>query len=96
MEEKTKLKPSPLGNKVLIQPLEFTEKQTGRAYIPETEKEEKRKSEKGKIVAVGKDYDGELKKGEIIFYDKFGGEYFNINGKEYYAVRPDDIFVVLR
>jgi len=86
----------PTGNKILIEPVDETVDVKGKAYAPETEKEERKKSSKGKIVAVGVDYEGELKKGEVIFYDKFGGEYFVIESKEYYCVRPDDVFVVIR
>ena len=90
------LKPIPLQSKLLIEPLDDAINKGGKAYAPETEKEDRKKSSQGKIVAVGSEYKGELKKGDIVFYDKFGGEYFVIDGKEFYAVREDDVFVVLR
>lgn len=90
------MKPIPLQSKILIEPVDEVSEVKGKAYIPETEKEERKKSSKGKVVAVGKDYDGELKKGDLCYFDKFGGEYFIINGKEFYAIRPDDVYVVLR
>ena len=88
--------PIPLQTKILILPLETLTKQQGRAYVPETEREEKKKSEKGKIVALGADYQGILKKDDIVFFDKFGAEYFVINSVEYYSVLPDSIYVVLK
>lgn len=96
MKSKTLQTPIPLMDKILIKPLETLTKQVGRAYVPETEKSESKKSEKGEVVALGPEYKGDLKKREIIFFDKFGGEYFIINNIEYYAVSPDCIYVVLR
>ena len=96
MKKAVKQIPVPLQNKVLILPLETLTKQTGRAYAPETEKEDKKKSEKGKIIELGKEYSGELKRNDIVFFDKFSGEYFVINSQEYYCVIPESVFVVLK
>lgn len=90
------MKPIPLQSKILIEPADDVAEVKGKAYVPETEKEERKKSYKGKVVGLGKDYEGELKKGDLCYFDKFGGEYFIINGKEYYAIRQDDVFVVLK
>ena len=89
------MKPQPLQNKILIEPADDIAEVKGKAYVPETEREERKKSSKGKVVAVGKDYEGELKKGDITYFDKFAGEYFIIEGKEFYCLRPDDVFVRL-
>lgn len=86
----------PLQSKILIEPVDEVSEVKGKAYIPETEREERKKSSKGKVIAVGNEYEGELKKGDLCYFDKFAGEYFIINGKEFYAIRQDDIFVVLR
>ena len=60
------LKPIPLQSKLLIEPLDDAINKGGKAYAPETEKEDRKKSSQGKIVAVGSEYKGELKKGDIV------------------------------
>ena len=87
----------PLGSKILIEPVDEAIKKGGKAFMPETEsKEERKKSSQGKVIAVGSEYQGELKRGDRIYYDRFAGEYFIIEDKEFYAVRAEDVFVVLR
>ena len=89
--------PVPLQNKVLICPTDEAINKGGKAFIPETEtRDERKKSSQGKVVALGSEYLGELKKGDDIFFDKFSGEYFVINNVEYYAVLPESVYVVLR
>lgn len=91
------MKPIPLQNKILISPVDEAIKAGGKAFIPDTEtKEDRKKSSKGKIVATGKEYEGELRKNDSVYYDRFAGEYFIIEGTEFYAVNPESVFVVLK
>lgn len=85
----------PIADKILILPMETLQKTKGKALLPETEKEEKKKPSQGKIIAVGPDYKGQLKKGDIILFDKYGPEYFTVDGKEYAATIEDNIYIKL-
>ncbi len=85
----------PLGNKILCEAVEETKKERP-SFRPETERDDKKKSERGRVVAIGDECKLKLKKGDIVYYQKFGPEYFKINDKEYACGIEDDFFVVLK
>jgi chaperonin GroES len=90
----------PLGDRVLVQPVEAEEVKKGGIIIPDTAKE---KPQEGKIVAVGagkRDDNGKLipmdvKKGDRVLYSKYGGTEIKIEGKEYLIMREDDILGII-
>jgi chaperonin GroES len=90
----------PLGDRVLVQPVEQEEVKKGGIIIPDTAKE---KPQEGKIVAVGagkRDDNGKLipldvKKGDRVLFSKYGGTEIKIDGKDYLIMREDDILGVL-
>ncbi|MEI8063923.1 MAG: co-chaperone GroES [Verrucomicrobiota bacterium] len=89
----------PLGDRVLVQPIEQDEVKKGGIIIPDTAKE---KPQEGKIVAVGpgKHEDGKLvpmnvKKGDRVLYSKYGGTEIKIDGKECLIMREDDILGII-
>ncbi len=90
----------PLGDRVLVQPVEQEEVKKGGIIIPDTAKE---KPQEGKIVAVGpgkKDDAGkvialDVKKGDRVLYSKYGGTEIKVEGKDYLIMREDDILGVL-
>ena len=90
----------PLGDRVLVQPVEAEEVKKGGIIIPDTAKE---KPQEGKIVAVGagkRDDNGKLipmdvKKGDRVLYSKYGGTEIKVDGKEYLIMREDDILAVV-
>jgi chaperonin GroES len=95
MTTKTVFKP--LGNRIVIEPLEGDEQlSSGGIYIPDTAKE---KPQDGTIVAVGPGRltdDGqrvpmEVAVGDIVVYSKYAGTEYKENGIEYLIVREDDI-----
>ncbi len=93
------LKIKPLGNNVLIQPLEREEKLPSGLVIPDTAKE---KPQEGKVVAIGpgKYEDGHLikptvKVGNVVLFKRFGGDELKIEGKDYLMVEADDILAVI-
>lgn len=93
------LKIKPLGNNVLVQPLEREEKLPSGLVIPDTAKE---KPQEGKVVAVGpgKYEDGHLikptvKVGNVVLFKRFGGDELKIKGKGYLMVEADDILAVI-
>ena len=89
----------PLGDRVLVLPIEQDEVKKGGIIIPDSAKE---KPQEGKIVAVGagKHEDGKLvsmtvKKGDRVLYSKYGGTEIKIDGKECLIMREDDILGII-
>ena len=90
----------PLGDRVLVQPIEQEETKKGGIIIPDTAKE---KPQEGKVVALGtgkRDEDGklipfEVKKGDRVLISKYGGTEIKIDGKDYLIMREDDILGVI-
>jgi len=90
----------PLGDRVLVQPVEDQEVKKGGIIIPDTAKE---KPQEGKIVAVGtgkRDEHGkvipfEVKKGDRVLISKYGGTEIKIDGKDYLIMREDDVLGVI-
>jgi len=87
----------PLGNRVVIEPMESDEQiSAGGIYIPDTAKE---KPQEGTIVAVGPgklNEDGsrsklEVSVGDIVVYSKYAGTEYKQGDTEYLIVREDDI-----
>ena len=97
MTTKTSIKFQPLGNRVVIRPLENDEEvSAGGIYIPDTAKE---KPQEGEIVAVGPGRLGddgkrvpmEVKAGDKVIYSKYAGTEYKEGDQEYLIVREDDI-----
>ncbi len=90
----------PLGDRVLVQPVEEQEVKKGGIIIPDTAKE---KPQEGKIIAVGtgkRDEQGklipfEVKKGDRVLISKYGGTEIKIDGKDYLIMREDDVLGVI-
>lgn len=96
----SKMKLRPLGDRVVVEPLEAEEKTKGGIILPDTAKE---KPQEGKVVAVGKgktDENGklipmEVKVGDKVLYGKYAGTEITIEGKEYMILREEDILAVI-
>ncbi len=96
-----KKKIQPLGDRVLLEPLEAEEKTSGGILIPDTAKE---KQQKGKVVAIGKgrvDDNGkltplEVKVNDEVLFGRYSGTEIKIGGTEYLIVKEDDILGIIR
>ncbi|MFN4228128.1 MAG: co-chaperone GroES [Candidatus Ratteibacteria bacterium] len=96
----TKFKIRPLGDRVVVEPLEAEEKTKGGIILPDTAKE---KPQEGKVVAVGKgktNEKGELiplevKVGDKVLYGKYSGTEVTVDEKQYIILREDDILAVV-
>lgn len=90
----------PLGDRVLVQPLEETEVKKGAIIIPDTAKE---KPQEGKVVALGtgkvndegKKVDFTVKKGDRVLISKYGGTEIKIDNQNYLIMREDDILGII-
>ena len=97
MATKTGVSFKPLGNRVVIEPLDDDEQvSAGGIYIPDTAKE---KPQEGKVVAVGpgkltddgKRIPMELAVGDSVVYSKYSGTEYKEGSVEYLVLREDDI-----
>jgi chaperonin GroES len=90
----------PLGDRVLVHPIEEQEVKKGGIIIPDTAKE---KPQEGEVVALGtgkRDEDGKLveftvKKGDKVLISKYGGTEVKIDGESYLIMREDDILGII-
>ena len=89
----------PLGDRVLVEPIDVKEVTKGGIIIPDAAKE---KPMEGKVVAIGKkrDDDGkeipfDVKVGDKILLPKYGGTEVKINDKTYQLVREEDLLGVI-
>jgi chaperonin GroES len=90
----------PLGNRVVIEPVEQEDVTLGGIVLPETAKE---KPQKGNILAVGlgdKDENGkripmDVKLGDQVLFPKYSGTEIKIDGKKLLIMREADILAIL-
>ena len=90
----------PLGDRLLVEPLEEKETKKGGIIIPDTAKE---KPQEGVIVALGtgktddngKKVPFEVKKGDRVLVSKYGGTEIKLDGREYKILNSDDILAVI-
>ena len=96
----TKFKIRPLGDRVVVEPLEAEEKTKGGIILPDTAKE---KPQEGKVVAVGKGKVNdkgevvpmEVKVGDKVLYGKYAGTEVTVDDKQYIILREEDILAIV-
>ena len=99
MEKSNKIQP--LGDRVLVEPLEAEDKTSGGIIIPDTAKE---KQQRGKVVAIGKGRlsdDGkltplEVKVNDQVLFGRYSGSEIKIGATDYLIVKEDDILGIIR
>jgi chaperonin GroES len=89
------MKLKPLGDRVLVRPVEEEETTASGIVLPDTAKE---KPQKGKILAAG---DGKLEdgkripldvsEGDEVLYSKYGGTDITVDGEDLLVLRESDI-----
>ncbi len=94
------LKLKPLGDRVVVEPIERDEVTASGIYVPETAKE---KPQEGKIVAAGpgrRDEEGkrvpmDVEEGDRVLYAKYAGTEVKLEDKKYLILKESDILAVL-
>ncbi|MBI3550941.1 MAG: co-chaperone GroES [Elusimicrobia bacterium] len=95
------MKLQPLGDRVLVKPLEQKEVKRSGIIIPDTAKE---KPQEGQVVATGKGKttdDGkvlpmDVKPGDRILYGKYSGNEIKIDEQDYLIMHQEDILGLLK
>lgn len=92
------MKIRPLGDRVLVEPIEEKEQSVGGIIIPDSAKE---KPMQGKVIAVGKKLDDagkevafDVKPGDTVLLPKYGGTEVKIDGQKFQLVREEDLLGV--
>jgi chaperonin GroES len=94
------MKVKPLGDRVLVKPIEEKEVKRGNIIIPDTAKEKPQQGEviavgKGKVTEDGKVIPMEVKVGDKVLYGKYSGTEIKIDGVEYLILHQDDILGII-
>ena len=90
----------PLGDRVVVEPIEQEETTASGIILPETAKE---KPQRGTIVAAGpgaRDEQGkrvalDVNTGDIVLYAKYAGTEFKIDGKKLLILKESDLLAVI-
>ncbi|MFN2303688.1 MAG: co-chaperone GroES [Anaerolineales bacterium] len=90
----------PLGNRIVVQPIEEEEITAGGIVLPETAKE---KPQKGTVLAVGpgeRNDEGkhvalEVESGDTVLFAKYSGTEIKYEGKKLLIMRESDILAKL-
>ncbi|MCS6908767.1 MAG: co-chaperone GroES [Anaerolineales bacterium] len=90
----------PLGNRVVVEPIEQEEVTPGGIVLPETAKE---KPQKGKVLSVGpgeRDDEGkripmDVKEGDMVLFAKYAGTEVKIDNKKLLILRESDLLAII-
>jgi chaperonin GroES len=89
------MKLKPLGDRLLVRPVEEEETTASGIVLPDTAKE---KPQKGKVLAVGdgKMEDGkriplDVAEGDEVLYSKYGGTDITVDGEDLLVLRESDV-----
>lgn len=90
----------PLGDRLVVKPLEQEEQTTSGIFLPETAKE---KPQQGKVIAAGpgavKDSGDrvamEVKVDDTVLYAKYSGTTIKLEGTEYLILKETDVLAIV-
>ena len=96
-----KLSLKPLGDRIVVEPIEQEEITAGGIVLPETAKE---KPQQGMILAIGpgaRDEDGkriamDVAVGDKVLYAKYSGTEVKLDGKKLLILREEDILAIVQ
>jgi len=91
----------PLGDRIVLLPIDEGEQMYGNIVIPDIEKE---KPEMGKVLAVGEGRvtnDGaiiknQLEEGQIVIVPKFGAQVVTVDGETYIIASENDVLGIIK
>lgn len=90
----------PLGDRMVVKPIEQEEVTSSGIYLPETAKE---KPQQATVTAVGpgaRDEDGkrivmDVSVGDVVLYARYSGTTIKLDGKEYLILKENDVLAIV-
>jgi chaperonin GroES len=90
----------PLGDRLIVEPIESEEVTASGIVLPETAKE---KPQQGKVLAVGagrRDEEGkriemDVKEGETVLFAKYAGTEVKLDNKKYLILKETDVLAIV-
>ncbi len=90
----------PIGDRIVVRPLDAQEKTKSGLVVPDTAKE---KPQEGKVIAVGTGRlleNGsikplEIKHGDRVLYGKYAGTEVSIEDEDYLILREEDVLAIV-
>ncbi len=90
----------PLGNRLVVEPLEAEEITAGGIVLPETAKE---KPQKGIVLSIGpgerddkgKRIEMDVQAGDTVLYAKYAGTEIKVDGKKLLILKENDILAII-
>jgi chaperonin GroES len=90
----------PLGDRLVVEPLEQEERTASGIVLPETAKE---KPQKGTVLAIGpgaRDDKGQrialdAQVGDIVLFAKYGGTEIKVDGKKLLILKESDVLAIV-
>ena len=99
MSTATKVGLRPLGDRLVVEPIEREEMTSGGIVLPDTAKE---KPQEGRVLAAGPGrwekgnrLEMEVKVGDKVLYSKYAGTEVKLGGKEHLVISEKDILAVV-
>lgn len=91
----------PLGDRVLVRPVEAKEEMKGGLYIPDTAKEKPQEGTivelgTGKVADNGEKVPFEVQKGDRVLYGKYSGTEVAAEEEKYLMMRESEILAVIK
>ena len=94
------LKLKPLGNRLVVEPLEAEEVTAGGIVLPETAKE---KPQKGTVLSIGpgerddkgKRIEMDVQAGDTVLYAKYAGTEIKVDGKKLLILKETDVLAII-
>jgi chaperonin GroES len=91
----------PLGDRLIVEPIEQEERTSSGIVLPETAKE---KPMQGKVLALGpgaRQEDGsrlamDVSKGDTVLYAKYAGAEVKIENKKYLILKESDVLAIVQ
>jgi chaperonin GroES len=91
----------PLGNRVVVEPIESDEVTPGGIVLPETAKE---KPQKGKVISIGpgeRDEKGaripmDVAAGDTVLFAKYAGTEIKVEGKKLLILKESDLLAIVQ
>ena len=90
----------PLGNRLVVEPLEAEEVTAGGIVLPETAKE---KPQKGIVLSIGpgerddkgKRIEMDVQAGDTVLYAKYAGTEIKVEGKKLLILKETDVLAII-